>query len=120
MARALPLDPAMFAPEQAYHHEFSETELGSGLVVRRIIFKTPLFRFVTGRIGPRPPRPPVDTEPRPMPSEPPRNQALYVQCAFDLSRLRAEIAGFAERRDRELADLDIQTAETLTALRNRF
>ncbi len=116
--RTLPLDPAGFAVEQDYYYQYSDIDLEPGLTVHRIIFKTVLSHFA-GRSGPRP-RPPFITDPRPPSGDLTRSQAVYIQCAFDVTDLRATMAGFVERRDQELKELATESDAALTALRNRL
>ena len=70
--RWLPLNLKAFAPDQAAHHEFNDVELEPGLVVHRVILKTPPGRPLF-RPGPRPQRSLPDGEPT-VP-EPPRRAA---------------------------------------------
>jgi heavy metal sensor kinase len=138
----LPLDLTAFAPDQAVHHEFNDVEVVPGLVVHRVVLKTPPLQLLFWG-GPRTPRIPAgrnpaasDTQPgrEAAPAEPLRStrfdrgttprelqaSPVYIQCAFDRARLLGEVQKFAARRDGELADLTRETDASLTTLRNRL
>ncbi len=141
--RCLPLDLPAFAPDKPGHHEFNDVTVEPGLIVHRVILKTvprhPFFRpgprpspssaerDVTASESPRPDSTPTATDPprlprsdRSMNPRESRNSAVYIQCAFDKTRLLNAFQKFASRRDEELADLAQETTASLTALRNRL
>jgi len=122
--------------DEAISWEFDTTALDK-TPVRRVILKVPATRALPtdftrwdfsrpqqggqnpgGRPGPgrEPPRPPTPPEP----ATPGTRYSLVIQCACELDRHEAALAGLLGRRDQELHDLHTQTDAALANLRERL
>ncbi len=114
--RFFPIDPQAFAPDQELSWEWADDSVGPDLPVRRVMLRTSA-RFTQpmpphgrsndrGDHGPRP-----DFQPR---------SAIFVQCAASTTGRDAAVRGFGDDRDRNLASVEAETADSLAGLRNRL
>jgi heavy metal sensor kinase len=113
---SFPIDRSVFAAEHVLELEYDDLTLRPNLLVRRVTLKAPAVRpfwFPSGRGRPRPAGDPGAAADRQ-----PVRPALFIQCAGDLQRLEAKLATFRDRRDEELARLDVSTSASLANLRN--
>jgi heavy metal sensor kinase len=114
------VDVRHFAPDQLVHWEPDDARLDADTSIRRVTLKVSAARWGPVRVARRgPPRagePPVSDPPRPERPLP----AILVQCAYDLREREAAQAGFADERDRALADLEADTRDSLARLRRRL
>jgi heavy metal sensor kinase len=121
------LPAADFEQEQVFHFIFDDTKLGKTLVHRVVLQASGVARE-------RPRTAPVSRDrrenqtasPRPSsapPGPPPgppgvsRGPTIYVHCATKTDRLDAELAGFGQQRDDELAKIADETRDSLSDLR---
>ena len=114
--RSFPTDPQAFARDQELSWDWADDFVGPDLPVRRVMLRTSA-RFTQpmpphgrsndrGERGPRP-----DFQPR---------SAIFVQCAASTAGRDAAVRGFGDDRDRNLASVEAETADSLAGLRNRL
>jgi len=102
------VDPSVFDSKtmKFLDYKFDECEIRPGVQVRRVTLKAPAsqFRYVSsGRA-----------------EAPHEFLALVVQCARDTAKRDATLAGFRQEHDQQLAELDVESRDTLATLRNRL
>ncbi len=125
--RVFPFDQQVFESFQLLEHRFDETELNSGLRVRRIMLKAPVAKV---RFLP-PPRPPPGEKPAmPRPDFPRRPAApepqeratfpLFIQCAAETTQRDVALAQHKKDLDNALAELKAESSATLSSLRNQL
>jgi heavy metal sensor kinase len=118
--RDFPLNPAVMAPEGGVSWYFDDAVLEPDTPVRRVLLKTSPVRFAPPPVGDRPPEARDGRRGSQRPGDFPGRPALFVQCACDIHRRDAALAGFAAARDAGLEQLDLATEESLAGLRNRL
>jgi heavy metal sensor kinase len=111
--RAFPIDAQAFAPDQTLSWEWTDDSMGPDLPIRRVMLRTSA-RFA--QPFPRG-RPPDDRASRP--DLQPRS-AIFVQCAASTSGRDAALRGIGDDRDRKMAAVEAETADSLAGLRNRL
>jgi two-component system, OmpR family, heavy metal sensor histidine kinase CusS len=118
---SLPLDPAALHA-RGPNPKPDDVTLSPDLTVRRVLLKAPMSRPWFWQ-PPRPTRPGGKSPPDPGKGDPPQPKleptraVVVIQCARNLADHRATLAGFAEVRDRGLAELDSATEESLASLK---
>ena len=114
--RSFPINPQAFAPDQELSWEWADDSLGADVPVRRVMLRT------SARFAPQPfsrSRPDDRGDHGPHPDFQPRS-AIYVQCAASTAGRDAAIRGFGDDRDRTLAAVEAETADSRAGLRNRL
>jgi signal transduction histidine kinase len=117
--RSLPLDMINYRPNEAYAHDFDDYPLTpENVTLRRVILKIPSGMGSPPRPAGRPgaPQPP----PLAMSVDLSHGRPLYIQCAAPTSVLDQHVLEAATLRDDQLAKVEIETAESRAALRNRL
>ncbi len=115
--RSFPLDDSVLGPEGVAEWRYDDTWLGD-TPVRRVVFQA-------SGVARRFPRPP---SPSPSPSDAPSNRSaprretsrgptIYVHCAAPTAKLDANLAGFGQQHDEELAKVAEETRDSLRGLR---
>src|SRR5262249_49814717 len=110
---------------------FDNAELESGLRLRRVTLKVSLPRYLSFFYGPRNsrwarPRGPRQSPPGRSFARPaglyldPMPKAYFIQWARNTARRDAVLAQFQKEFDRDLSNLENDTQETLSALRERL
>ncbi len=124
---SFPAGPQEFASLAMFESKFDDFEMPMGTRVRRVILKAPVIRFVYRYQGDNRPRPPSsDTSPAralPQPSSPTERigesttPAFLIYVAADVTRLNAQLQQFTDERAAEVAHVEDDAAETLSAVR---
>ncbi len=111
------VDMRQFAPDQLVHSEADEARLDAYTPVRRVTFKVSVARWGPTDAG-RGRQTAGEPERRARPERP--WPTILVQCANDLHKRDAALAGFAQERDTELANLKADTRDSLAQVRGRL
>jgi len=122
----LPIDMATFSPEEVLHWEFDDKALSEKVKVRRVVLKASRFLFGptqrirtpgtgSGRPG-EPPLPPRNNNPQEAGFRP----AIFIQCAYDLSKRDILFATFALQRDEDILAFAREHKKDLSEFRGRL
>jgi heavy metal sensor kinase len=108
-------DLGLFASTRLLDWKYDNYELKPGYIVRRVTLKAPVTRIKYRNAGtPGSWKPGV---PSLNPVTESSSPSFLIQCAADTTHRDGQLKGYEAERDQELAELEQESADTLTALR---